>query len=40
MVIEKATDTQIQEFINRYDSWSIVDCKLHREYVFSKFLAL
>lgn len=38
MTIEKVTDAEIQKFINRYNSWSIVNYKLHREYVFSNFV--
>ncbi len=38
MGILKATDAEIQEFITQYGSWSIVNNKLHREYVFRNFV--
>lgn len=38
MIIEKATDAQIQAFIDQHNSWSMVNRKLHREYVFSNFV--
>ena len=34
----KASDEQIQEFINQFSAWSIKNSKLHREYVFSNFV--
>ena len=38
MVLAKATDGEIQEFIGRYGSWSVVNSKLHREYIFNDFV--
>ena len=38
MVLEKATNIEIQEFIVDYDSWSIENNKLHREYIFNNFI--
>ncbi len=38
MALEKATNIEIQEFIVDYDSWSIENNKLHREYIFNNFI--
>ena len=38
MALEKATNIEIQEFIVNYDSWSIENNKLHREYIFNNFI--
>ena len=38
MVLTKATEAEIQEFIDRYGSWSVVNSKLHREYIFNDFV--
>ncbi len=38
MTIVKATDSEIQDFVGTYSDWSIVDDKLHREYVFKNFV--
>ena len=38
MVLKKATEAEIQEFINRYGPWSVVNSKLHREYIFNDFV--
>ncbi|MCH7741363.1 MAG: 4a-hydroxytetrahydrobiopterin dehydratase [Proteobacteria bacterium] len=34
----KATDEQIQAFINQFSAWSVEDRKLHREYIFGNFV--
>lgn len=36
--INKATDGQIQSFMNQFSSWTIENDKLHREYVFGDFV--
>lgn len=38
MQIAKANDRQIKSFIDQFDSWSKIDGKLHREYVFANFV--
>jgi len=38
MALVKATDRKIQEFINLYNSWSVKNNKLHREYTFNNFV--
>ena len=38
MALVKATDTEIQKFLDRHNTWSIEDGKLHREYIFSNFV--
>ena len=38
MALEKATNIEIQEFIVDYDSWSLENNKLHREYIFNNFI--
>ena len=35
---EKATDEQIQAFIDQFNSWAVQNGKLHREYVFNNFV--
>ena len=34
----KATDEEIQAFINQFSAWSVEDGKLHRDYVFGNFV--
>lgn len=34
----KATDEEIQAFVTDHSAWSIVNGKLHREYVFDNFV--
>lgn len=38
MTLEKATDIQIQTFLDEHSCWSIKNDKLHREYVFADFV--
>ena len=38
MSIAKATDKEIQAFIGELDSWTVVEDKLHRGYVFRDFV--
>lgn len=38
MALEKATETEIQAFIDQYNNWSLKDGKLHREYIFNNFI--
>ncbi|SMM99019.1 Pterin-4-alpha-carbinolamine dehydratase [uncultured Candidatus Thioglobus sp.] len=38
MALKKATDTEIQAFIAKYDAWRIKGGKLHREYIFNDFI--
>ncbi len=38
MALVKATGTEIQEFIGQYNSWSVENDKLHREYAFNNFV--
>ena len=38
MTIVKATDQQIQDFLEQYGSWSLLNNKLHREYIFPNFV--
>lgn len=38
MALEKATNIEIQEFITNYNSWSVENNKLHREYIFNNFI--
>ncbi|MGC9393631.1 MAG: 4a-hydroxytetrahydrobiopterin dehydratase [Anaerolineae bacterium] len=37
-MIQKASDEEIQTFIKQYNSWSVENDKLHREYVFDNFV--
>ena len=34
----KATDQQIQEFLNSHNQWQLKEQKLHREFVFKNFI--
>ena len=38
MIPSKATNSEIQEFIEQFPSWSLKNNKLHREYVFDDFV--
>jgi len=38
MAIRKATDQEIQAFVEQADQWTVVDGKLHREFVFKDFV--
>jgi len=38
MASVKATEAQIQGFLDRYSAWSMKDGKLHREYIFNNFV--
>ena len=38
MTIKQATDGELQNALNDLQNWSIVEGKLHREYVFSDFV--
>lgn len=38
MAITKATDQEIQAFIDELGSWTVENGKLHREYVFRDFV--
>lgn len=38
MALVKATGAEIQEFIGQYNSWSVENDKLHREYSFNNFV--
>lgn len=37
-IIDKASDEEIQGFLNQFGSWSIENNKLHCEYVFGSFV--
>ncbi|WP_299871638.1 4a-hydroxytetrahydrobiopterin dehydratase [uncultured Cocleimonas sp.] len=38
MSTSKATDQQIQEFLNSHNQWQLKEQKLHREFVFKNFI--
>ena len=38
MAIERASASEITEFLNNTETWSLVDGKLHREYRFGSFV--
>ncbi|MDQ6998451.1 MAG: 4a-hydroxytetrahydrobiopterin dehydratase [Mariprofundus sp.] len=38
MALLKASNTEIQDFIHTYHSWSVENDKLHREYIFHDFV--
>ena len=38
MTIRQATDGELQSALHDLQNWSIVEGKLHREYVFSDFV--
>lgn len=38
MAIHKATDQQLQAFLNAYNNWSLKENKLHREFIFKDFI--
>ena len=38
MTLIKATDQQIEEFLEQVGSWTIENNKLHREYTFNNFV--
>jgi 4a-hydroxytetrahydrobiopterin dehydratase len=38
MAMEKATEEEIQAFIEEMDAWTLENGKLHREYVFKDFV--
>ncbi len=38
MTIIKASNQQIQEFLEKHGSWSVENNKLHREYIFGDFV--
>ena len=37
-VVTKATDEEIHKFLKEHEAWSLVDDKLHREFVFKDFV--
>ena len=38
MSTSKATDQQIQEFLNSHNKWQLKEQKLHRDFVFKNFI--
>ena len=38
MAVRKATDQEIEDFLDDFGSWTVADGKLHREYVFHNFV--